>query len=174
MTVSLNPEDVVTATIDVLQNNLPAALDAIDSIYSAGGAFVLDDIANADYHRAPRINYEKTPALILVFDGLVRREDLGNENMWSVGIAMELILRTTRKATGHEPAELINVKLTRSMSGIFNVLLANRRLPVSGVNQVAGIHSYEANMSELDGTTKTRFEQRILIEFIANFHNAGG
>jgi hypothetical protein len=119
-----NPEDAITALINVFTTSLPAKLDALDTLFNDG--ITLADIAA--FYRAPIDTHDLVPALVLAAEDTEVVEY--HENLLAHRIEGRLILIGNDAITGRLPQEVLNSRLYRTMTGMYQVLRANPTLTV--------------------------------------------
>ena len=103
----LDPGGVIDALFSVLQANLAAKFNVLDTEY--GDSIVLNDVASTDYWRAFLGNYDSFPCIVAVTEVE----------------AVDSLL----------PPEVAVVRVQRSLRAIQEVIVANQTLTVSAVDK---------------------------------------
>lgn len=162
-----NPEDAITAIKTILEADLPAKLDALDTEYSATGDEVLADVAKIWLAPQERYQGSDLPALVVVAAETRWDREMGQqEAIYEHDIAMELTLRGNSRTATLAPEELLTVKLQRTVRGIVEVLENKRQLTVSSTANADYIAFEGAAFSELDASGG-QIEKRAEVNFLA-------
>jgi len=147
MAGDINPEGAIDAIKTILTSDMAAKITALDTEYSASGNEALDAIDKIWI--APQMRYQEVPAVVIVALSSRRREDLGSEDIYQHDIALELILRSSSKTSTLKSAELLTIKLQRTLRAITEVLEAKRKLTVSAVEKCDHLRFRDTELSEL-------------------------
>lgn len=130
--IATNPEEQITALVSMLEDDLPAYLDAIDAEY--GDAIVLDDLARVYF--APMERYDKLPAAVVAADLTQYPDEYRSDTIRQQILQIQVHIETNERLTigGREliPQEVVAIRLYRTMTAIHQMILANPKLEVSG------------------------------------------
>jgi hypothetical protein len=167
MAGTINPEDAVGAMKSIIEADLPAKLDSLDTEYGATGAEVLDDIAKVWLAPQERHQVSNIPALTIAAAETEWDQERGEqEAIYQHRIVAELLLRGNDRTTDYAPEELLTVKLQRTVRGLIETLEAKRHLTVSGSKNADYIAFEGVAYSELDasqGAVEKRAELSFLV-----------
>lgn len=153
MAGTINPEDAIGAMKTIVEADLPAVLDALDTEYGATGSEVLDDVAKV--WLAPQRQHQAShiPALTIVAAETEWDQERGEqEAIYQHRIVAELLLRGNDRTSDYAPEELLTVKLQRTVRGLIETLEAKRYLTVSGSKNADYLALEGVAYSELDAS----------------------
>jgi|GEM_PF-5257793 len=166
MAGTINPEDAVGAMKSIIEADLPAKLDSLDTEYGATGAEVLDDIAKVWLAPQERHQVSNIPALTIAAAETEWDQERGEqEAIYQHRIVAELLLRGNDRTASYAPEELLTVKIQRAVRGIIETLEAKRRLTVSSVNHADYLALEGVAYSELDASG-AQIEKRAEMSFL--------
>ena len=162
-----NPEDAITAIKAILEADLPAKLNSIDTEMSASGDEVLDDVAKWWLAPQERHQGQNIPAGTVVAVETVWQREFGDqEAVYEHEIGIEVILRGKGRTATHAPDELLTVKSERTVRGIIETLEAKRQLTVSSTANADYTAFLSAAYSELfEADDKSSIEKRAELRF---------
>jgi hypothetical protein len=162
-----NPEDAITAIKTIIEADLAAILDSIDTEMSATGDEVLDDIAKVWLAPQERHQGQRLPALtVMAIETTWDREHGEQEAIYTHEIGIELVMRGKARTSSLSPAELLTVKTERTVRGIIETLEAKRRLTVSSAANADYLAFTGAAYSELFEVDEPSIEKRAELRFL--------
>lgn len=144
---------VVQAVQSILQDDLPAYLDAIDTAY--GDDITLDDLA--EVRVAPVDDIEDFPGSVVDAPESRERLDLEKDGIWSHDISIFLVfvgdVGTAADAdpAGLYPTEVLNVRCNRTISAVIECLKANTTLTVDSVEHCISLGNFRVSRSGFGG-----------------------
>lgn len=167
MAGTINPGDTCAAIKTIIEADLAAILDSLDTEHSATGAEVLDDIAKVWLAPQARHQASNLPALGVFAAGTRWRQDLGEqEAVYVHTIVLEVLLRGNDRTSDYAPEELLTVKLERTVRGIIETLEAKRQLTISAADNCDYLAFERASFGETVEADESRIEKRAEMSFL--------
>ena len=152
MAGTINPQDSANAIITVLNSDMSAKLNALDSEYDDG--IILDDVDN--FWRAPQEVY---PSKVNIVVAPTSSEVVNSPEQRQLhSITVEVIVTGNQSSSTYSGTELITIRLWRTFRAVQECI--NKSTLSSKVDQ-----SYVNNLDASEiGTDGSRFEQRAEIQ----------
>lgn len=167
MAGTINPEDAIGAMKSLIESDLAAKLDSLDTTYSATGDEVLDDVSKVFLAPQERIAKGDLPAVILYADGTTNElQEYGERGHWHHAVSCLVVLRNNSRTASLAPDELLAVKVQRTVRGIAELFDANRRLVVSSVQHADDLMLEASQYYEVGDLGDSEVEQAAVMQFI--------
>lgn len=124
-----NPEWAISGVISILQNQLPAKLDALDTKHNDD--IILRDVVK--YYRAPLATFDALPAVVVVSTDTEYLDEYRNNELRSHNLRLEVYEESHEYLNDLLPQEVLAARLSRTVTGIHRVLVENEQLIVDAV-----------------------------------------
>lgn len=129
----LDPGGVIDALFSVLQANLAAKFNVLDTEY--GDSIVLNDVASTDYWRAFLGNYDSFPCIVAVTEVTIPEDQAAAFWIQTHTVALSFYETSIEAVDSLLPPEVAVVRVQRSLRAIQEVIVANQTLTVSAVDK---------------------------------------